>query len=841
MAGTGGSGVRLRAVIAGLALLLACLPAPAVAVASIDDTRHPLELRALVEPEVVLRQLPAEILAARKRGDEMTLARLYLARANACRVNADWTCQRQAGADATAAAGRAGDDILQVRGLIAEGRARISLQDYSRGEQLLGAAQILLRRTPMAELSADVYLAYSSLSYSLGKHALAVEYANRGLVQLGPGVALPMQVRLLRNRSRAEAYLGQVAAATASLDQAQALTLKVDDPKLVAELLLERARLAQAVGDVAVQQRSAAEVLQLAERLKNSQLAGLGHEALGVAALQAGRNDEGLRELRRAAQLFGAMGQAKDELRVLRALLRARTNTDEQLKRFLDLDDSVVQAERARASDDFDARVQYAERSADLKRLRLEAQHAGERERALHRINRLGFYLLLLGVAALLALAAFYLLQRRSNRRLASALQRQRESEARYRTLAENSSDLVVRMRTDGRRLYVSGSSLAMLGWAPEELTEARWDLVHPDDRGPLRSRLAALATEGGTAKTIYRARHRDGHYVWIEVIARLLPDGESGSPEIVYTGRDVSERVRIEQELERQRQFLRTITDNVPALIAYLDRDERFRFANAMYRQMSAVDPVTVLGRTMREVRGDEYYAQVKPQVDAALAGQAVTFDARQVVGGREYFFQAHYVPDFGDDGQVAGFFALVTDITALKQAEMELGRQASVDSLSGLANRRKFDEHLALALARSQRHLLPVALLYLDIDHFKAVNDTHGHAVGDAVIREFARRLVAQVRNVDLPARFGGDEFVVLLDEPASAAEVEMVARKLLTAMAAPFACDGLELAVGTSIGAAFFRSTPTPEALLAQADAALYAAKAAGRNTFRLLERE
>ena len=175
----------------------------AVQIHASDVERHELETRALVDPDAVLKSLPAAIAAAKARSDQHELALLYLAEANACRVTADWLCQRNAAAKAREAAQALGSELLAVRGLIAESRASMALQDYTRGERLLGDAELKLKRSPNAELSADVQLAYSSLSNTLGKHKLSAEYAERGLKSLDRGDALPMQARLLRNRARA--------------------------------------------------------------------------------------------------------------------------------------------------------------------------------------------------------------------------------------------------------------------------------------------------------------------------------------------------------------------------------------------------------------------------------------------------------------------------------------------------------------------------------------------------------------------------------------------------------------------------------------------------------------
>lgn len=297
---------------------------------------------------------------------------------------------------------------------------------------------------------------------------------------------------------------------------------------------------------------------------------------------------------------------------------------------------------------------------------------------------------------------------------------RVRESELRYRKLADYSHDVVVRMRADGQRLYVSPSSRDILGWEPAQMLEPGFALVHPDDRAIQLQTIAAVVASGKTVTASYRMRHKLGHYVWMEAAARPIPGADGAATDIMFAGRDISERVAAEQALQARRR-------------------------------------------------------------------------------------------------------------------ELEL--QARVDSLTGLANRRQFDERLALALARSRRQGLAVALMYMDIDHFKAVNDNFGHAVGDEVLRIFGQRLSTCVRAGDLAARLGGDEFVVLVEDLSSPATAEVIAKKLVATMGETIALEGSDLHVTTSIGIAFSMRPAVAKELTAAADSALYLAKKAGRNTWHL----
>jgi diguanylate cyclase (GGDEF)-like protein/PAS domain S-box-containing protein len=176
--------------------------------------------------------------------------------------------------------------------------------------------------------------------------------------------------------------------------------------------------------------------------------------------------------------------------------------------------------------------------------------------------------------------------------------------------------------------------------------------------------------------------------------------------------------------------------------------------------------------------------------------------------------------------------------DVTSRVEAELALEQQVRRDPLTGLANRLLFDERLALALARAGRNRTCVGLLYIDLDHFKAINDTHGHAAGDQALREFARRIGGCIRSVDLAVRLGGDEFAVLVEDIATPQSLQFVAEKLVAVMREPMVLGNLTLQASASIGIGMNAAGESDaEALVQLADGALYQAKAAGRNTWRL----
>ena len=183
-------------------------------------------------------------------------------------------------------------------------------------------------------------------------------------------------------------------------------------------------------------------------------------------------------------------------------------------------------------------------------------------------------------------------------------------------------------------------------------------------------------------------------------------------------------------------------------------------------------------------------------------------------------------------------GTVLVFSDLSRVKAYQAEIQQLAFHDALTGLPNRRLLKEHLTQALGQAQRHQRQLALMYLDLDHFKEVNDTLGHDGGDELLQAVATRLTRSVRASDTVARMGGDEFVVLLPEVANRAAAEQVAQHILNALRAPISLKGQDWQVGVSIGVAMFpESGLDANALQQGADQAMYAAKQSGRNRYHV----
>jgi diguanylate cyclase (GGDEF)-like protein len=275
---------------------------------------------------------------------------------------------------------------------------------------------------------------------------------------------------------------------------------------------------------------------------------------------------------------------------------------------------------------------------------------------------------------------------------------------------------------------------------------------------------------------------------------------------------------------------------------IAYFDASECLRFVNKPHREGFSQSVAESCPRTLKEVLGSEEYAKRKPHIEAALAGRRVTFERRMPGNGGADHLQIDYLPEFDAVGQVIGVFALAQDITLRKQNEERLVSAALHDPLTGLANRQLLADRVSLAIAHARRNRSALAVVYLDLDGFKQVNDTLGHDAGDNLLEMVARRLLAAVREVDTVARVGGDEFVIALWQVNGAPDSASVASKLIETVSKPYQVGERTVTITISAGVGIYPAHGEDAAsLLKSADLALQAAKRGGKNGYRVFDGE
>jgi diguanylate cyclase (GGDEF)-like protein/PAS domain S-box-containing protein len=423
-----------------------------------------------------------------------------------------------------------------------------------------------------------------------------------------------------------------------------------------------------------------------------------------------------------------------------------------------------------------------------------------------------------------------------------NALRRRlRESEARFRGLTEMSSDfywetdvehrLAARTPTD-KTFTVSGRGV--------RIGERRWEIpyVSPDEAG-WRAHRADLDARRPFRDVEISRPAADGIERYISLSGDPMFEASGAFKGYRGVGTDVTARKRAEEALRESAQQLRVFADNSPAMSVSWDENLRCRFASKSYTEFYGVTSEDILGKHLREISGEEIYRDVESHFAQVLQGQPVTFQRiRKSPDGESHHLEVKLLPHIGDQGKVLGCFAVTTDITEHKRAEERIQRVAHHDSLTGLPNRLLFNDRLGQAISLAKRGSLGLALLYLDLDKFKPVNDLLGHAAGDELLKEVATRMRRQVRESDTVARVGGDEFTVILLGVIRREEAETVAKKIIAALAESFRLGNQKQSVdiGISIGIALYPSDARDaDALVKAADGAMYRAKQ-GASSYR-----
>ena len=425
-------------------------------------------------------------------------------------------------------------------------------------------------------------------------------------------------------------------------------------------------------------------------------------------------------------------------------------------------------------------------------------------------------------------------------------------SEALLRELAASIPGALFRLElvppAEWRFTYLSPGVLALYGVSPERACNDRKVLLNSvlaEDRpGHDVSVLEAFASRGPWEHE-YRIRSADGTVKWIHAKATPKP-GEGGS--VVWTGMltDVSERKRMDAVLQASEATYRTLFETVPQGIVYHDRAGRITAANPAAQrilgltldQLQGRTPIDPLWQAVHE-DGSPFPGEQHPAAVTLATAQPVrdVVMGLQVPGRGTVWLLVDATPLF-EGGALQSVYASFEDITQRVQLSNELRRQASTDELTGAANRRSLIARLQQEFDRFRRHPeMRCSVLAMDLDHFKRINDSFGHAAGDALLAHVAQLMRQQVRLVDLLGRSGGEEFLLLLPDTDLDAAAVLAERLRERVASSRLDHAGISLTITVSVGVAVMRAGDTSaDDVLARADRALYEAKSGGRNTVR-----
>jgi diguanylate cyclase (GGDEF)-like protein/PAS domain S-box-containing protein len=360
---------------------------------------------------------------------------------------------------------------------------------------------------------------------------------------------------------------------------------------------------------------------------------------------------------------------------------------------------------------------------------------------------------------------------------------------------------------------------------------------IHPDDWPRVREALRQHL-RGDTALFLseHRVKHPEGGWVWLRARGRVVERNAAGRAlRIAGTGRDVT----ASRSAERERRISSEVLRSMAEAVCVFDRDFTFVSVNPAFTRMTGYGDTEVIGRDtslLDSAQHDpQFYRQMRAELERHGRWSGEVWQQRK--DGQEFlcWLQSSVVLDAS--GQRSHYVAVLSDITDQKRAEQELRYLANYDTLTSLPNRTLLSERLSRAIVRARRQGSRIAVLFLDLDRFKDINDSLGHAAGDRILRAAAARLQHTVGPHHTVARLGGDEFTVVLENIDTPEQAEQVARDLITAFGEPLDFDERhDVAISPSIGISLYPDhAQVPTDLLKHADTAMYQAKAAGRRTY------
>ena len=446
-----------------------------------------------------------------------------------------------------------------------------------------------------------------------------------------------------------------------------------------------------------------------------------------------------------------------------------------------------------------------------------------------------------IGVAALVLIIVAWNISLR--RRVRREVAEHRESEARFEAVAETAPVAIFIYQGTIFR-YVNHAAEQITGYSMEELVGREfWDVVDPEFRDMIRDRGGArLRGDSVPPRYEFRIIRKDGTRAWLDFSATIIQYG--GAPAALGTAFDITERKRAEEVLQQSEKRFRELVENSTDAIALLDPTGKLLWVGPSTERVLGYTEAESIGQNALDLVHRDHRRDVEERMQilmrAPRASVSGTFRARAKDG--RWLWLEMIGTNLLDEPAVGAIVANYRDVSERKKVEEEMKHQALHDTLTGLPNRNLYQDRLGLALAHARRHGRPLAVMFVDLDLFKLINDNLGHVVGDRLLQEVGQRIVECVRSSDTVARVGGDEFIVIIEELETSEVAVDVADKILEQVGRPYLIDDHQLHVTASVGISVFpNDSDDGDTLTRNADKAMYRAKELGRNNVQLFTAE
>jgi diguanylate cyclase (GGDEF)-like protein/PAS domain S-box-containing protein len=421
-----------------------------------------------------------------------------------------------------------------------------------------------------------------------------------------------------------------------------------------------------------------------------------------------------------------------------------------------------------------------------------------------------------------------------------------------FQTLLANLDGMVYRCRDDAdwTMEFVSEGCTRLTGYPPEDLLLngrlSYEELTHPDDRERVREAINAAVAADRRFHVEYRIQHADGRTRWVWEHGGGVRDASDRVVAIEGIVEDITARVEAEQALREAERRYRSLFDNAIEGIFRTTPDGRYLDANPALARIYGFTTPEELVESLRDIKSQLYVEPSRREEFMRI------IKARGEIGGFEscvyrkngetIWISENARAVFDDEGRVLHYEGTVEDITERRQNQARIEQQANYDSLTGLANRSLLNDRLQQAIYSAASYGARLAVVFVDLDRFKYINDTLGHDVGDRLLQVMAERFTSAVAASDTVARLGGDEFVLLLHGQSGPDTVTTVLERLLPTISAPLRYGQSDLEVTCSIGVALYPDDGSdPATLLKHADSAMYRAKEQGRNNYQFFTEE